>query len=253
MPLTRRDTLGLAASTLAATLIPSRPTAAAAKIEVVAFDAFPVFDPRPIFEKLETIAPGRGKELGDLWRTRQFEYTWLRTVGGEYEDFWKVTRDALGYAADALGIELSRQQTSEIMDGYLNVKAWPDAPAALEALKAQGLQLAFLSNFTPHMLQAAIESAGLEGTFDQALSTDALRTFKPDPRAYRMAVEKLNTPRERILFVPFAGWDAAGAKWFGYETFWVNRLGTPPEALGVKADGMGRNLDDLVAYLGTRA
>jgi len=253
MPLTRRDTLGLAASTLAATLIPSMPTAAAAKIEVVAFDAFPVFDPRPIFEKLETIAPGRGKELGDLWRTRQFEYTWLRTVGGEYEDFWKVTRDALGYAADALGIELSRQQTGEIMDGYLNVKAWPDAPAALEALKAQGLQLAFLSNFTPRMLQAAIESAGLEGTFDQSLSTDALRTFKPDPRAYRMAVEKLNTPRERILFVPFAGWDAAGAKWFGYETFWVNRLGTPPEALGVEADGVGRNLDDLVAYLGTRA
>ena len=185
--------------------------------------------------------------------TRQFEYTWLRTVGGKYEDFWNVTRDALAYAVEALGIELSPRQAGEIMDGYLNVKAWPDAPAALEALKAQGLQLAFLSNFTPRMLRAAIESAELDGIFDEVLSTDALRTFKPDPRAYRLAVEKLHTPRERILFVPFAGWDAAGAKWFGYETFWVNRLGTPPEALGVKPDGIGSNLDDLVAYLGTRS
>jgi 2-haloacid dehalogenase len=103
------------------------------------------------------------------------------------------------------------------------------------------------------MLRAAIESAGLEGTFEQALSTDAVQTYKPDPRAYRLAIEALSMPRDRILFVPFAGWDAAGAKWFGYETFWVNRLGAPPEALGVKADGMGSNLDDLVAYLRLRA
>jgi 2-haloacid dehalogenase len=251
-PFTRRDTLGLAASTLAAALVPSIEAVAAAEIEVVLFDAFPVFDPRPIFESLDAIAPGRGKALGDLWRTRQFEYAWLRTVGGEYQDFWKVTRDALVYSAEALDINLTPQQAGEIMNGYLNVKAWPDAPAALEALKAQGLRLAFLSNFTPRMLQAAIESAGLAGTFDQVLSTDAIRTFKPDPRAYRMAVEVLSTPRDRMLFVPSAGWDAAGAKWFGYETFWVNRLGTPPEALGVEADGSGRNLDGLVTYLRTR-
>ena len=253
MPLTRRDTLGLTVSTLAATLMPSISRAKDAKIEVVLFDAFPVFDPRPIFEGLETFAPARGKELGDLWRNRQFEYTWLRTVAGEYEDFWKVTRDGLLYAADALRISLTPRQAGKIMDGYLNLKAWPEAPAALEALKAEGLRLAFLSNFTPRMLEASIESAGLEGTFEQALSTDAVRTFKPDPRAYRVAIEALSTPRDRILFVPFAGWDAAGAKWFGYETFWVNRLGTPPEELGVKADGMGSNLDNLVAYLRLRA
>lgn len=88
--------------------------------------------------------------------------------------------------------------------------------------------------------------------FAKAISTDAVRTFKPDPRAYRLAVEVLRTPRDRILFAPFAGWDAAGGKWFGYETFWVNRLGTPPEVLGVKADGMSRNLDGLVEYLRLR-
>jgi len=252
MPLTRRDTLGLAAGTLAASLIPSRFATAAEKIEVVVFDAFPVFDPRPIFESLDTIAPGRGEAFGDLWRTRQFEYTWLRTVSGEYEDFWKVTRDALLYAAEALAIDVTPRQTNTIMDRYLTLKAWAEAPAALEALKAEGYRLAFLSNFTPRMLHAAIASAGLENIFEQALSTDALQTYKPDPRAYRMAVEVLHVPRDRILFVPFAGWDAAGAKWFGYETFWVNRLGTPPEELGVKADGVGSNLDDLVNYLRLR-
>ena len=257
MPLTRRDTLGLATSTLAATLLPSVSSAADpkkdAKIELVLFDAFPVFDPRPIFEGLETMAPGQGKKLGELWRNRQFAYTWLRTVAGEYEDFSKVTRDGLLYAAEAMDVVLSPRQVEKIMNGYLTLKAWPDAPAALETLKAEGLRLAFLSNFTPRMLGAAIESAGLEGTFEHALSTDAVRTYKPDPRAYRLAIEALSMPRDRILFVPFAGWDAAGAKWFGYETFWVNRLGAPPEVLDVKADGMGRNLDDLVAYLRLRA
>lgn len=160
MPLTRRDTLGLAASTLAATLLPSVSSAEEAKkdakIELVLFDAFPVFDPRPIFESLETMAPGRGEKLGELWRNRQFAYTWLRTVAGEYEDFWKVTRDGLLYAAEAMDVVLSPRQVEKIMNGYLTLKAWPDAPAALETLKAEGLRLAFLSNFTPRMLGAAI-------------------------------------------------------------------------------------------------
>jgi 2-haloacid dehalogenase len=253
MPLTRRHTLGLAATSLATAVLPPRLTAAPAKVEAVIFDAFTVFDPRPIFAKLEEVAPGRGKELGDLWRTRQFEYTWLRTIAGEYEDFWKVTRDGLVYAAEALHIPLSPRKVGEIMNGYLELEAWPDAKAALETLKAQGLKLAFLSNFTPRMLNAAIGSAGLEGTFAKAISTDAVQTFKPDPRAYRLVVEVLHIPRDRILFAPFAGWDAAGAKWFGYETFWVNRLGMPPEVLGVEADGMGGTLNDLVAYLRLRA
>lgn len=253
MPLTRRDTLGLAAGTLATALMPGAARAEEAKIEVVLFDAFPVFDPRPIFDGLEAIAPGKGKALGELWRNRQFEYTWLRSVAGEYEDFWKITRDGLLYAAEALKVQLSPRQVDKLMRGYLELKAWPDARAALQTLKDEGFRLAFLSNFTPRMLHAAIESAGLEDMFEKALSTDAIRTFKPDPRAYRFAIEALSTPRDRILFVPFAGWDAAGAKWFGYETFWVNRLGAPPEELGVKADGMGSNLDDLVAYLRLRA
>lgn len=253
MPFTRRDTLGLAATTLAATMIRTPFAAAAEKIDVVAFDAFPIFDPRPIFVGLEKIVPGHGKALGDLWRTRQFEYTWLRTAAGQYEDFWKVTRDALGYAAKALKMELSPQQADAIMDGYLDLKPWPDTSAALDTLKEKGFRLAFLSNFTPKMLQAGIDNSDLEGYFEKVLSTDLIGTFKPDPNAYRMLTDAFGVPVDRILFVPFAGWDMTGARWFGYETFWVNRLGMPPEALGVASNGIGRNLDDLVTYLRARS
>lgn len=249
MPMTRRETLALAAGALAATTPHAFAGSEPTTIEAVLFDAFPVLDPRPIYDGLDTIAPGQGKALGELWRSRQFEYAWLRVAAGEYEDFWKITRDGLVYAAEVLKIDLTPREAETVMNRYLTLKAWPDAKGALAALREQGLRLALLSNFTPRMLQAALRSAGLGGRFAHALSTDAVRTFKPDPRAYRMAIEVLKTPRERILFVPSAGWDAAGAKWFGYETFWVNRFDTPPEALGVKADGVGRNLDDVVAYV----
>ncbi|MDX2318077.1 MAG: haloacid dehalogenase type II [Hyphomicrobiaceae bacterium] len=252
MPFTRRDTLGLAATTLAATAIRTPRAAAAETIEVVAFDAFPIFDPRPIFAGLEKMVPGRGKALGDLWRTRQFEYTWLRTAAAEYEDFWKVTRDALDYASQALKVEFTAQQADEIMNTYLGLRPWPDARAALDKLRDSGRRLGFLSNFTPKMLQSGIENSDLEGYFEQVLSTDFIGTFKPDPNTYRMVTDAFDVPVDRILFVPFAGWDMAGAKWFGYETFWVNRLGLPSEKLGVQTDGMGRNLDDLVTYLQAR-
>ncbi len=252
MPLTRRDTLGLAAATVAATMIRTPRATAAEKIEVVAFDAFPIFDPRPIFAGLEKMVPGRGKALGDLWRTRQFEYTWLRTAAVEYEDFWKVTRDALDYASEVLKIELTPQQADEVMNAYLALKPWQDTRTALDKLRESGLRLGFLSNFTPKMLQAGIKNSDLEGYFEQVLSADLIGTFKPDPNTYRMVTDAFDVPVDNILFVPFAAWDMAGAKWFAYETFWVNRLGLPPEKLGVQADGMGRNLNDLVAYLQAR-
>lgn len=219
-----------------------------AKFKAIAFDAFPVFDPRPIFKQLDVLFPGRGNEIANAWRTRQFEYTWLRTAAGKYADFWLVTGDALRFVATQLKLDLPDARHRQIMEGYLRVSAWPDAPAALRKLKAKGLKLSFLSNFTVPMLEAGIRNAKLEGVFDGIFSTDRVQVFKPHPRAYRMAMEEFGLKREEILFVAFAGWDAAGAKMFGYETFWVNRLGLPPEELGVAADGVGRTLDDLVAY-----
>jgi 2-haloacid dehalogenase len=135
------------------------------------------------------------------------------------------------------------------MDAYLDLRAWPDVVPALSALHAAGVQLAFLSNFTPAMLEVPMKNSGIERLFTHVLSTDLVQSFKPDPRAYALALDAFRLPREEILFAPFAGWDAAGARWFGYPTFWVNRLHAAPEQLGVSADGSGPDLAALVNYV----
>jgi 2-haloacid dehalogenase len=138
--------------------------------------------------------------------------------------------------------------THKLMAAYTNLKVWPDVPSAIETLRNAGLRLTLLSNMIGSMLERGLKAANLDGAID-ILSTDAIRTYKPDPRAYRMAVDALRLKREEILFAAFAGWDVAGAKWFGYPTFWVNRAGNPMEELGVAPDGSGRDLHALAEFV----
>jgi 2-haloacid dehalogenase len=224
-------------------------TSAFSNIRAIAFDAFPIFDPRPIGALAEQLFPGKGAELTNAWRTRQFEYQWLRALTGRYADFLQATDDALAFACELLKLELTAEKRKQLMDAHLALKAWPDVAPALESLKSAGLRLAFLSNATPKMLDAGIKNSGLEGLFEHVLSTDAIKTYKPDPRAYQLAIDAFRLSRDEILFVAFAGWDAAGAKAFGYPTFWVNRLGVPAERLGVVPDAVGKGLDELVAFV----
>jgi len=219
------------------------------RFKAIAFDAFPIFDPRPVGALTERLFPGKGADLTNAWRTRQFEYQWLRALSGRYADFWQTTDDALTFAAASLGINLTSEARKQLMQTYLELKAWPDALPALQALRASGVRLAFLSNMTTRMLETGIKDAGLDGVFEHILSTDGIKSYKPDPRAYQMAVDAFKLTREEILFVAFAGWDAAGAKWFGYPTFWVNRLGLPAEQLGVVPDASLRGLDALVSFM----
>jgi 2-haloacid dehalogenase len=248
----RRDFLRLATVSVAVGLLASAPLAKAAtrsKIKAIAFDAFPIFDPRPVFAVAEELFPGRGIELGNEWRTRQFEYTWLRTISGSYVDFWQVTEDALHFAAKKVKIEMSHGQVSQLMDGYLNLKPWPDVAPALRLLKKEGVRMILLSNLTSHMLNSCVVCSGLGDIFEQLLSTDQVRAFKPDPRAYEMGIKAFNLDREEILFVAYGGWDAAGAKIFGYPTYWVNRLNLPPEELGMMPDGVATDLKGLAHFI----
>jgi len=249
--LDRREFLGLTAGAIAGTLFePTLISAASAGTEVraVVFDAFPIFDPRPVFALAEELFPGKGAELSKAWRTKQFEYTWLRTVAGRYADFWQVTDDALLFAARTLQLDLSPPLRARLMNAYLELKAWPDVPHAVKSLKAAGIRLAFLSNFSRRMLEAGIKNSGLEGVFDHLLSTDEVKQFKSAPRAYQMAVDAFGLKRDAIVFGAFAGWDATGAKWFGFPTVWVNRLNSPPEQLSVTPDVTCSDLSDLVAF-----
>lgn len=223
--------------------------AAPARFKALAFDAFPIFDPRPIAALAETLFPGSGSRLVELWRTRQFEYSWLRVAEGRYADFMTVSREALLFAANALKLRLSAEKSDQLLRCYLALGTWPDARPALQRLQTAGVRLALLSNLTPDMLEGSIASSGLDGVFEHVLSTDQAKTYKPAPDAYRLALESFGLARTQILFVAFAGWDAAGAKAFGYPTFWVNRLGLPSEELGGKADAEGQSLADLAAYV----
>ena len=251
--LNRRNFVSLVAAGAAALSVdPSMAAVTGAKIKGIAFDGFTVFDARPVAALTEQIFPGHGQEMSALWRTRQFEYSWLRTVGRQYVDFWQVTEDALVFSCKSLKLELTKADRDQLMQSYLELKAWPDALAALKGLKASGLQLAFLSNFTVAMLDRAVKNSGLEGIFEDHLSTDRVRAFKPDPRAYGMAIRAFGLRKEEIVFAAFGGWDAMGAKWFGYPTFWVNRAHATAEELGVVPDGVGKDLNDLVMFVQAR-
>ncbi|MFA6959569.1 MAG: haloacid dehalogenase type II [Opitutaceae bacterium] len=219
------------------------------RFKALAFDGFPILDPRPVFALCETLFPCKGAALAASWKTRQFEYAWLRVVGHHYADFWQVTGDALTYAAHETKIDLTEDKRQRLMHAYLQLETWPDVLPVLRRFRDEGVTLAFLSNFSPDMLAAVVKSAGLDGLVTRSISTDSARTYKPSPEAYQLGIDTLELSREEILFVAFGGWDAAGAKWFGYPTFWVNRLGQPAEELSVHPDGIGSDLLDLEAFV----
>lgn len=253
MTLDRRTFLRAGAAALA---VPARASTRTAPlsgaIRAIAFDAFPIFDARPIAGACEREFPGRGAALIGAWRTRQFEYQWLRALGGRYVDFWQATADALIFACESIGVAAPSAKRDALMQEWLRLDVWPDVPDTLRELKRRGFTLAFLSNATPNILGANLVRAGLASLFDHSISTDAIRTFKPDPRAYQLGVDTMNLRREEILFVAFAGWDVAGAKWFGYPTFWNNRGAAPAERLDVVPDGTGATLRDLLDLLGNK-
>jgi len=250
MNLNRREFLIYTSAGMALTAIPVFLAGAQKEqrwCRAVAFDSFVIFDPRPVFTLAENLFPSRGNELSTLWKTRQFEYTWLRTLSGRYTDFPSITRDALVFAAKSLKIDLKPDQKEQLMQGYFHLKIWPDVVPALRQLRDAGIKLGFLSNFSEAMLAANLKSSGLEGLFDQVLSTDRVKAFKPDRRAYQMGIDAFRLKRAEVAFAAFAGWDAAGAKSFGYPTLWVNRLDSPEEELDAHADAIG-GMSDLVKF-----
>jgi 2-haloacid dehalogenase len=237
--------IGLA-STAAITAAPGR---LRGNIRAITFDAFPILDPRPLAEAAEELFPGQGTSLINVWRDRQFEYTWLRTLSKQYADFWTVTGDALRFAAKTLHVGMTSQARDLLMGAYLKLRCWPDVPDALADLRRAGIRTALLSNMTDAMLKAGLANSKLESQVDYILSTDRVRAYKPDPRAYRMGMDSFRLKKEQILFVASAGWDAAGAKAFGYPTFWVNRMSAETEELNVRSDASGKDLRELVSYL----
>jgi 2-haloacid dehalogenase len=246
-PFHRRLLLGAAVGLLAEPV--HRSLAQSKNIKAIAFDGFVIIDPRPVALQAEELFPDQGARLMDLWRSRQFEYTWLRTLSRRYVDFWQVTQDALVFAATATKLDLTAEKRDRLMQTFLELKAWPDVAPALRDLEAKGIRMAFLANPPAKMFDAVVRNSGLEGLLEEHLSTDRVKAYKPDPRAYQMGLDAFGLGREEIAFAASASWDAAGARAFGYPTFWVNRAYLPAEELGVVSDATGAGMADLVKFV----
>jgi 2-haloacid dehalogenase len=181
--------------------------------------------------------------LSAIWRQKQLEYTWLRSLMGRYEDFWVVTEAALRYAVRRLDLTAGEVQIRRLMNAYLSLACFPEVSAALTRLAPR--PRAILSNGSPLMLQAALRSSGLGPHIQHVLSVDTVKTYKPSPAVYALGPRALGIPAADLLFVSSNAWDVAGAKAFGYRVAWCNRAGAPAEELGLAADVVVSRLDEL--------
>jgi 2-haloacid dehalogenase len=193
-------------------------------------------------EVSERLAP----RFVELWRQKQLEYTWLRALMDRYEDFWRVTADALDETAARLGVGLDDRAKARLMGAWLELRPYPEVPSALAPLAALGIPMFVVSNGSPAMLRHVLARAGLERTFSGVLSVDAVRTYKPADAVYAMAEREIGLPRESILFVSANGWDVAGAKLHGFRVAWVNRADGPADRLGVEPDAVVQDVTEIV-------
>jgi 2-haloacid dehalogenase len=199
-------------------------------IKAVVFDAYgTLYDIQSVASVTEDAFPGYGEIITQVWRIKQLEYTWLRSLMRRYRDFSAVTRESLAYTLRCLGLTYDEETFESIMEKYLHLDLYPDALAALTAMKDR--KLAILSNGSPDMLNALVRNSGLDRVLDATISVDANKVFKPSPDAYTLIESTLNVPPAEVLFISSNPWDACGAKSFGLNVAWIERV--TPEAMAL--------------------
>jgi 2-haloacid dehalogenase len=218
-------------------------------VEACVFDAYgTLFDFSSAARACADIPSDAAERLTALWRDKQVQYTWLRAAQDRHADFWQVTGDALDFALETLGIGNARLR-DRLMRLYLELDVFPEVPAALRQLKAAGLRTAILSNGTPAMLEAAVKRASLDGLIDSILSVEEVGVYKPHPKVYQLAVERLSVPASAIAFQSSNAWDAHAASAFGMQVVWCNRYGQRRERLPGAPDREIASLAELPMLL----
>ena len=221
-----------------------------ARIDACVFDAYgTLFDVHSAVGRLRADIGPKADQLSQIWRTKQLEYTWLRSLMQEYKDFWHLTSDALDYALAQTGVAPTTIR-DRLMDAYLSLDAYAEVPAMLSRLKSAGLKTAILSNGEPNMLEAAVNGAGLTGLLDEVLSVDGLGIYKPHSSVYQLAVNKLGVKADAIAFQSSNAWDVHGASVFGFRPVWINRFGAPAERLPGGPEHEMADLTGLADLLG---
>ncbi len=219
-------------------------------IGVCVFDAYgTLFDFNAAAARFEDDLGGKAAQLSDIWRMKQLQYTWLRSLMDDYRDFWTVTGEALDFALDAVAI---RDETirEKLMNAYLTLDVYSEVPETLQKLKSAGVRTAILSNGSPEMLKTAVEGAGIADWLDASLSVEEVGIYKPHSSVYQLAVDRLGVEAARISFQSSNSWDAVGAAHFGFRVAWCNRFGQPDEQLPAQPDVQIKTLAELPPLLG---
>jgi len=200
-------------------------------ITACVFDAYgTLFDVHSAVGRYRARLGDKADAVSMTWRTKQLEYTWLRSIMDRYVDFWQITGDGLDYALEAHGVsDIALRE--DLMNAYLGLECYPEVPEVLARLRDAGLQTAILSNGSPAMLEAAVQSAGLSNLLDDVISVDLLGVYKPDMEVYQQVLERLDVGRGQVSFQSSNAWDAAGAATFGFKVAWCNRFGQKRERL----------------------
>jgi len=218
-------------------------------IKACVFDAYgTLFDVHSAVGKHRARLGEIADQVSAVWRTKQLEYTWLRSLMGRHADFWQVTPDALDFAFDMHTLKDSALR-KDLIEAYLQLECYPEVTGALSELKTRGFEIAILSNGTPMMLEAAVKNSRLETMIPKIFSVETAGVFKPDPRVYQIAVDELDLKPEEIIFQSSNAWDASGAAAFGLKVAWVNRFDQSPERLPGRPQVEIKDLSELPALL----
>jgi len=222
-------------------------------IKACFFDAYgTLFDVNAAARALAAELGDRWQPLAETWRSKQLNYSWLRSLMGNHVDFWQLTGDALDFAMEAHGIT-SAAMRQRLMDLYFNLACFPEVPSMLQRLKQAGLVTGILSNGSPAMLEGACRTAGLETLLDHVISVEDVGIFKPDMRIYRLVTDRLGLPASAVAFHSSNGWDIHGGKTFGFYAVWINRGGQPHERLPNPPDVILKDLADVPKVVGIPA
>jgi 2-haloacid dehalogenase len=231
-------------------ITPGAADGALAGIRACVFDAYgTLFDLRSAAARCGDVLGERSDALATLWRDKQIQYTWWRTVQGRHADFWQVTGDALDFALETMAIANAALR-ERLMSSYLTLDAFPEVAGVLRRLRDAGLRTAILSNGSPAMLEAAVDGAGIAGLFEAVISVEDVGVFKPHPRVYQLALDRLQLPAHAIAFQSSNAWDAHAASAFGMQVVWCNRYAQRMERLPGSPDREVRSLAELPALVG---
>ncbi len=225
--------------------------------KLIAFDAYgTLLDVYSMGELAEQLFPGQGQALSLMWRDRQIEYTRLVTMSDpnpngskHYLPFWELTIRSLRYVCKRMGLTLSPESENRLMDQYARLICFPDSLNVLQEIKSRNISTAILSNGSREMLATVVQSNGLKPYLDQVVTVEDVRLFKTAPQAYELLLKAFPVKKEEVLFVSSNAWDALAAKWFGFDVFWVNRLGHPFEEIGERPDYEGASLSKVLEVL----